>query len=80
MLAEGIFRGFYSVFKIMLKVKKEHIGTTVATPSDKSIVLANDTPQKDLEWVWGLGDKYKELFETPTKAEKNEVKPKNADN
>lgn len=65
----------------MLKVKKEFVGTKVVAGKDKAVVLAYDTPQSDLEWVYGLGENYQAFFEAkavPAAVVETEVKPKNS--
>lgn len=53
-------------FRKMLKVKREFVGTKVLAGKEKSVVLTNDTPQGDLEWVYGLGKSYQACFEPKT--------------
>lgn len=65
----------------MLKVKREFVGTKVVASKEKSVVLTNDTPQSDLEWVYKLGESYRACFEVvtePAAVVETEVKPKNS--
>ena len=65
----------------MLKVKNEFVGTKVVTGKDKAVVLTPDTPQSDLEWVYGLGESYQACFEPKTEPAvvvETDVKPKNS--